>query len=124
MALDIPLHKLEEYRATARRRAADQAAARAARLDRARPAARAATTLLRERFGASQVWLFGSLAEETTFGMHSDIDLAVSGLTAGAYLDALAAMDGVSEEFEFGLIDLDHCDPDLRDRITRAGVPL
>lgn len=124
MSTEITPEQLEQYRATARRRAAEQSSARAARLARARPVAMTAAAMLREQFGAERVFLFGSLAEEATFGLHSDIDLAASGLTANAYLDALAKIDGVSREFEFDLIDLDHCDPDLRDHILSQGVPL
>ena len=44
--------------------------------------ARIASNILKEKYGAKKVVLFGSLANEKRFTPWSDIDLSVSGLSA------------------------------------------
>ena len=62
----------------------------ARRLQRALPAADRCAAALKHRWPAIQgVWLFGS-AVEGTFGMDSDLDLAVEGLPNPDLLDAMA----------------------------------
>ena len=83
---------------------------------------RLGTAILRERFGASSVLVFGSLAGEQWFGEASDIDLAASGLRADDYFTAMAAVQGLLGEFEVDLVDLDRCPPGLRETVLGEGV--
>jgi len=74
--------------------------------------------LLGERFGATKVYLFGSLAKGL-FWEDSDIDLAVEGMSLEQYLKALAelrVMDGI----QLDLVHLDHCRPGLKERILKG----
>jgi predicted nucleotidyltransferase len=50
-------------------------------------AAEAYMRLLRERFGARRVVLFGSLAGQGPWHARSDVDLAVEGLTPTVFFD-------------------------------------
>src|SRR6185295_8727318 len=57
----------------------------------AEAAARRCEQLLKETFGAREVYLFGSLAGQSPWHSRSDIDLAVEGLAPDKYLSALTA---------------------------------
>jgi tRNA nucleotidyltransferase (CCA-adding enzyme) len=67
------------YRATARRRAEEEARALALRRVRAQEVARQAAALLKEQFSAAQVAVFGSTVHGHWFSATSDIDLAAWG---------------------------------------------
>ncbi|MEZ4610032.1 MAG: nucleotidyltransferase domain-containing protein [Caldilineaceae bacterium] len=75
-----------------------------------------------ERFGATRVILFGSLARGR-FRLDSDIDLAVAGLAKG---DLFRAMAGALE-FTNRWVDikpLEEVDPHFRLRILETGIDL
>ena len=86
--------------------------------------ARQAAKLLRERFEARRVVLFGSLAYEGGFPRWSDIDLAAWGIPSERFYAAVAAVTGLSPDFKVDLIDPDTCRPGLRVAIDRDGVEL
>jgi len=74
--------------------------------------------LLGERFGATRVYLFGSLAEGL-FWKDSDIDLGVEGMSFEQYLRALAefrVVDGI----HLDLVHLEYCKPRLKERILKV----
>jgi predicted nucleotidyltransferase len=98
---------------------AERAAHRAGRLMARLPNAR---RLLLDEYGASSVWLFGSLA--TGDGREdSDVDLAVEGLSAASYFHALSDLMAI-----FGgavdLVRLEEAPAGLRERILTDGRPL
>jgi len=92
------------------------------RLNRAWSLARTAANLLRERFGATRVVVFGSLAHDEWFTRWSDIDLAAWGISPDAFFRAVAAVTGLSTEFKLDLVDPQDCRPALRRAIEREGV--
>lgn len=112
------------YRATARRRWQDEARELEKRYAQARRVARVAADLLRERFGATRVLLFGSLAHGLWYSETSDIDLACEGLTSETYLLAVAHLQDISDEFMFDLAPLESCRPDLREAILMEGLQI
>ncbi len=124
MSVQITPEQMAAYRATARRRAAAKAARVAERLAAARLAAQEGAALLRTRFGATHVWLFGSVVHEQTFGLHSDIDLAARGIEPEEFFLAVALLQDISPEFSFDLVDIDRCRPTLRSAIERTGVSI
>ncbi|MFZ5911653.1 MAG: nucleotidyltransferase family protein [Chloroflexota bacterium] len=91
-ALDLTPEALKKYRPLefARKRRMETRVEVAARRRRALTVARKAAKLLKEKFGAKKVILFGSLARRGGFTRFSDIDLAVRGVK-----DYLTAMDTV-----------------------------
>jgi predicted nucleotidyltransferase len=103
-------------RAAERARAAEQRAARLLGL------APSAAELLRSRYGAHEVLLFGSLATGA-FGERSDVDLAVRGVDQGDYFAALADLMAL-----FGgpvdLVRLEQAPASLGDRIAAEGRSL
>ena len=112
------------YRATARRRWRDERRELNRRYAKARRVARVAADLLRERFGATRVLLFGSLAHGLWYSETSDIDLACEGLTSETYLLAVARLQDISDEFKFDLVPLESCRPDLREAILKDGLQI
>ena len=92
------------------------------RWDRAWEVARTAASLLRERFGATRIVVFGSLAHDDWFSPWSDIDLAAWGIPPDAFFRAVAAVTGLSAEFKIDLVDPQDCRPALRHAIDGEGV--
>ena len=84
------------------------------RWERAWEVARIAACLLRERFGATRVVAFGSLAHRAWFSPWSDMDLAAWGVPADQFYRAVAAVTGVSPDFRVDLVDAESCRPAVR----------
>jgi predicted nucleotidyltransferase len=112
------------YRATARRRAEEEARALALRRVRAQEVARQAAALLKEQFSAAQVAVFGSTVHGHWFSATSDIDLAAWGLASDDYFTAVARLQDLSPEFKVDLVAVERCKPKLREIIAREGVIL
>lgn len=76
---------------------------------------------LRTQFGAEQVLVFGSLIDTGLFDERSDIDIAVRGIPASQYFQAVTKIMTVSQTFSVDLVDLDTCPETLRQIILRDG---
>ncbi len=82
--------------------------------------ARECMALLKNRFGARRVILFGSLAGQGTWHSRSDIDLAVEGLAPADFFPAYSACCKLLPpelELELDLAPLEDAPPELRARI-------
>ena len=86
--------------------------------------ARKAATLLKSEFGAEKVFVFGSLLDESSFTLWSDIDLSALGIAVDKYYAAVAAISDLSSSARIDLIDLESCRPSLRNTIYKEGVEL
>lgn len=115
------------WRPTLARRTAEAERAAALR-SRALAFAERAAEVLRVKFGAGRVVLFGSLAHGRWFGERSDIDLAVEGLDADGHLVAIARLTemagGLEIDLEIDIVRLERCSADLRTAIDREGRSL
>ena len=80
--------------------------------------------LLRRRFGATRVVVFGSLAHREWFTLWSDIDLAAWGIPPDSFYRAVAVVTGLSTEFEVELVAPEDCQPTLRRAIEQEGVEI
>ncbi len=124
-ALHITDKDLALYRATAQRRAEEARREMAQRFEQAHNVARQAAALLKEKFGAGQVVLFGSVAGDLWFHHRSDIDLAAEGISPQDFWRAWAALDTLDPEFEIDLVALETVSDSLRHhRIAQEGVAL
>lgn len=112
------------YRATAQRRKEGALQEQNERRESAWAVTQQATALLKERFGVTEVWLFGSLAHSGWFSVASDIDLAVRGLDRADLFLAVARLQELSSHFSIDLVDLAHCSGELRTAIEKEGVRL
>lgn len=92
------------------------------RWERAWAHARTVARLLREKFGATRVVVFGSLTDRACFTQWSDIDLAAWGITPDDYYRAVAFVTGLSSEFELDLVDPACTRPALQKSIEREGI--
>jgi len=122
--LEILPEKLVQYR----RSAASLQNARAARVKpraiQAWNIARQAARLLRERFHATRVVVFGSLLHEKRFHEWSDIDLAAWGIPAEQTFRAIGAVMDLDRTFEVNLVDVNACPPSLLASIEQEGKDL
>lgn len=86
--------------------------------------ARIAADLLKTRYGAKQVLLFGSLLFPKAIHADSDIDLAVWGLSLAQYSDAVGSLLLEINGFSVDLVRLEGVQPGLKTYILQAGVEL
>jgi predicted nucleotidyltransferase len=112
------------YRATARQREEKERQELIRRSERAYTLAQQAAKLLKTKFGAERVILFGSLARGDFFHRRSDIDLIVAGIKSKDFWRAWAELDTLGNEFEIDLVDINTISPNLRLEIKREGVEL
>ena len=92
--------------------------------DRALQVARKAATILKKRFGATRVLVFGSLAHRVWFTPRSDVDLCVDGISVEAFFKAEAAVEAMASGFKVDLVDSKECPPELMKQIEDEGVEL
>lgn len=102
-----------------RRRASRAREERRNRAQQARRAAEEAAQMLVRDFGASEVWLFGSLANEPRRD-EFDVDLAARGLPPGRYFEAVARASEVVDR-PVDLVRLETCPDATRRRIESTG---
>jgi predicted nucleotidyltransferase len=81
-----------------------------------------AATLLKERFGARKVVVFGSLTDRSRFKRSSDIDLAAWGIPDEHFYAAVGAVTGLSAEFKVDLVDAMECPERIRRSIESEGI--
>jgi predicted nucleotidyltransferase len=113
---------LYEYVDAWRKRLAEKEAQRQRQAAHLREIARACAQRLVEDFGASRVYLFGSLMQENLVHDRSDIDLAVEGLTGERYFEALSDIWGLLPQgVELDLVRLERAWPGLLERIEAEG---
>ena len=93
-----------------------------ARADRLRGQAREAARVLRDDFGATRTWLFGSLAWGDPH-QDSDVDLLVEGLPAARATEAERRVAALVDA-AFDLVLLEEAAPGLVERVLAEGVPL
>jgi len=86
---------------------------------------REAAEVLRTRFGARRVLLFGSLSQPYWFREESDVDLAAEGLKSGKdYWDAWEAIEEIIPDRLVDLIEIETAGECLKQAILRYGLEL
>lgn len=83
-----------------------------------------AAEVLKSRFGAKRVFLFGSLAHAEWFTTASDVDLAVEGLKARDYWKAWRETEEIIGDRLVDFIEVETAGDPLRRAIQRSGVEL
>jgi predicted nucleotidyltransferase len=111
-----------EYIEAWRKRLAEKEARRQTQAVHLREVARACARRLIEDFGATRVYLFGSLVQENLVHARSDIDLAVEGLEGQWYFAALSEIWALLPQgVELDLVRLERAWPSLLERIEAEG---
>jgi predicted nucleotidyltransferase len=80
-------------------------------------------SLMRERFGAEKIILFGSVATGRVWA-HSDLDLAVLGLPQEQYLEAFWEASELARPFQLDLLLMESASVSLRRRLEQEGVEI
>ncbi len=84
--------------------------------------AKAIATMLRQRFGATRVIVFGSLLGDR-FAPQSDLDLAAADIPRDRYFDAVAQANGLSQRW-VDLKPLEDLDPYFKQRLIERGIEI
>jgi predicted nucleotidyltransferase len=121
-AQDLSTSRLEEYRKTAIRRQKVRISKAKTRREKGWKLARKAAELLRTRFQAKRVAVFGSLLHEARFTRWSDIDIAVWGIPADQTFRAIGAVMDLDSSLELNLVDVNTCSPSLLRAIEQEAV--
>ena len=112
---------VEAWRGRLARRASEQRM----QAQHLRDIAQSCAEYLVQEFGASRVYLFGSLLEDDLVHDRSDIDLAVEGLEGGLYLKALRGVWSLLPAgVELDMVLLESAWPGLAERVEAEGVLL
>lgn len=124
-ALELGPGGWKEYLAGARRRLRVRPASSARSREERRlvEALREVALILKARFGASRVLLFGSLARGGWQASTSDVDLAVEGLK-GDYWEAWGVVEDAVADRRVDLVEMEAASPSLRAAIEEEGVNL
>ena len=125
-ALDVTPDELRGYIAVARRRtkAPSRREPDQVEVEAMRARAREVAVLLKARFGAHRVILFGSLAHGAWPTADSDVDLAVEGLSAEASWRAWAAAEDLFPDRAVHLVALEEATGSVRAAIQQAGIEM
>lgn len=115
---------MRHYRETAKRRREALARQRDVRRTRAWEVARVAGEVLRGRFDARRVWVFGSLLQDDLFHDHSDVDIAAWGLRQEDILRAVAAVTSLDPDICVDLVVFEDAPESLRRTIQTKGRPI
>jgi predicted nucleotidyltransferase len=125
-ALELSPEELKKYHPweSYRKRKAETRVEVAKRRRRAMNTARKAAKMLKEKFGAKEVILFGSLARRGCFTLYSDIDLAVRGIPSDKFYAAVGLIIIFNMEFDIDLIEIETSPAALKQNIKKYGKPL
>ena len=95
-----------------------------ARRGRAMEVSREAARILKKKYGATRVVLFGSLARNSLFAPTSDIDLSAEGIPGGLFFEAEAEIEEIAKGFRVDLVETKECPPHLLREIEDEGIDL
>ena len=121
---DLSSSKLDEYRKTAIRRQKLRISKVKTKRELGWKLAKKVAKLLRSRFQAQRIAVFGSLLHEARFTAWSDIDIAAWGIPPEQTLRAIGAVMDLDSSFEINLVDVNTCPPALLKAIEKESVDL
>ena len=117
----VSSEQIEIYRKTAKKNWQNSHAQRKKRREKAWRLVELASSLLKEKFGATQVMVFGSLIHEDCFTLWSDIDIAAWGISPLDTFKAMGEVRELDESIEINLVDINVCQSFLLERILEEG---
>jgi predicted nucleotidyltransferase len=95
-----------------------------ARRGKAMEVSRDAARILKKKYGAKRVVLFGSLARSSMFVPTSDIDLYAEGIPGTRFFEAEAEIEEIAKDFKVELVETKECPPQLLREIEDEGIDL
>jgi predicted nucleotidyltransferase len=123
-ASELTSQQVTAYRAAARRRWQREQQELQQRQARAWQLAHYAADLLKTRFGASRVVVFGSLTRENCFTPWSDVDIAAWGIPPKDTWRAMSALLELDTTIAVNLVPAESCRPALSAAIEQEGIEL
>lgn len=115
---------IEQYREQLRERERQERERVLRRHRRAWEVARELAEILRSRYGATRVVLFGSMLNESMFTMQSDIDVATWGIRAEDSMRAMGEAMDLNGEFDVQLVFSDSCSSSMLASIEAEGMEI
>jgi len=91
---------------------------------RAMEISREAARILKKKYGATRVVLFGSLARSSLFAPTSDIDLYAEGVPGSLFFEAEAEIEEMAKGFKVDLVETKECPPQLLREVEDEGIDL
>lgn len=86
--------------------------------------ARKAAEILKDEYGARDVWIFGSLTDKNRFHKRSDIDLAEAGIPDNKFYSAYAHITRLVKDCDIDLVDKDNCKEYIKKAIEKEGIKI
>jgi predicted nucleotidyltransferase len=86
--------------------------------------ANVAARMLKEKYGATKVSVFGSLVHQAAFTRWSDVDIAAWGIPVEQTFKAMADILNLGEEIPLQLVDVNTCSSSLLRVIQSQGVEI
>lgn len=123
-APELSSEKLSQYRLTAVRRQKERISKIKPRREKGWELARKAAEILREKYHAKRVAVFGSLLHESQFTQWSDVDIAAWEIPPELTFRAIGAVMDLDPMFEINLVDVNTCTPFLLEAIEKESVDL
>ena len=94
------------------------------RRERAWQLARQVAALIKERYHATKVVVFGSLVQDDLFTQWSDIDIAAYGIAPANTFKAIGDVIGLDDDITIDLIDVNACSSSLLGANEQYGIEL
>ncbi len=91
------------------------------KMDKAWYIARKISAMLKEKYSAKKVVVFGSLATKS-FNNYSDIDIGVLGIGPGNFYKAIVEARALSYEFDIDILDIKDCNNSFKEKILNEGI--
>ncbi len=113
--------ELEQYRKALRSRADVVQTQADSRFKKASELASRAAVVLKQEFGVKKVAVFGSIVHPHLFHAHSDVDLAVWGLTGREYYRAVGVLQSLDPTIGVDLIAFEDATKSIQETILRDG---
>ena len=123
-ASELTPQQAAAYRTAARQRWQREQQELKQRQARAWKLAHCAANLLKTRFGASRVVVFGSLVRENCFTPWSDVDIAAWGISPKDTFRAIGILLDVDPAITVNLVPAESCRPALLAAIAQEGIDL
>jgi predicted nucleotidyltransferase len=86
--------------------------------------AQKAAAILKNKYGAKQVKVFGSLVDRSRFTPWSDIDLAAWGIPDNRFYAAVGAVTALTPDFKIDLVDPETCRDAMCQAINSEGLAI
>lgn len=120
--MQVSKQKMDIYKATAKRRWKREQLELSLSYSQKWVLAKEAAKLLKEKFGAQRVVVFGSITQKELYHLNSDLDIAVWGLDEKFFHRAVAKLLELDPAQRIDLVRIENARDSLRSVIDQEGV--